>query len=432
MTYPEAVAFLNQLSLFGLHLGLENTRRLAERAGHPEHQLRFLHVAGTNGKGSTCAFLEAMLRESGLRVGLYTSPHLVRFTERIQVDRRPIPELDVARLTARLVPWLAEFPSEDHPTFFEAVTVLALLWFQEQQVDVVVWETGLGGRLDATNIVTPLVSIITTVDRDHEAFLGSTLEAIAREKAGIIKAGVPVVTGVRQPAALEVIQAVACEVGAPLVAVEESRGVPVPGLRGRHQLHNAAVALTALDVVNATLPVDADARQRGLVRAYWPGRFQVTELDGVCWVVDGGHNPAGVETFVETFTAEFPGQHPTLILGLLADKDLVAIGRRVAPLAGAIWVVPVPSVRTAEPTQVVEACRPFARAGTEFRVFGSLIEAMEARQGQGRGGPPTAVLGSLYLVGAALEWLGGMPADPLGTRSLNEYGTGCSRDRQAP
>src|SRR5262245_34200588 len=228
MTYPDAIQFLYDLRLFGTKLGLENTRRLAALAGNPHEQLRFIHVAGTNGKGSTCAMLESIYRASGLRVGLFTSPHLVSFAERIQVNRRLIPEADIARLTdqpASLVKpgWgEREIRSRAHPTFFEVVTLMALLYCAEQQCDLIIWETGLGGRLDATNIVTPLASVITNVQWDHQHWLGDSLAKIAAEKAGIIKPGVPVITATDEPEALAVIEATAKAQSAPLTVLKTS------------------------------------------------------------------------------------------------------------------------------------------------------------------------------------------------------------------
>src|SRR5664280_556175 len=194
MTYAEAVQFLYGLRLFGAKFGLENTVKLAALAGNPQNGLRFIHVAGTNGKGSTCAMLESIYRAAGLRVGLFTSPHLVSFRERIQVNRQLIPESEVIRLVSEIRPLLQQFSADNHPTMFEVVTVMALKFFAEQKCDLVIWETGLGGRLDATNIVTPLVSVITNIAFDHQPWLGDTLGKIAAEKAGIIKPGVPVIT----------------------------------------------------------------------------------------------------------------------------------------------------------------------------------------------------------------------------------------------
>src|SRR5947209_5332365 len=206
MTYPDAIQFLYDLRLFGLKLGLENTFKLAALAGNPQKQLRFIHVAGTNGKGSTCAMLESVYRAAGLRVGLFTSPHLVSFRERIQVSRQYIAEADVVRHVQELRPLFKDFAEDHHPTFFEVVTIMALRYFAEQKCDLVIWETGLGGRLDATNIVTPLASVITNIGIEHSEWLGHTVEKIASEKAGIIKPGVPVITAARAKHGLEVIE----------------------------------------------------------------------------------------------------------------------------------------------------------------------------------------------------------------------------------
>ena len=206
VNYSEAIQFLYGLRLFGAKFGLENTFKLAALAGNPQEKLRFIHVAGTNGKGSTCAMLESIYRAAGLRVGLFTSPHLVSFRERIQVNRQLISENEVVRLVEELQPLLKQFPAGHHPTFFEVVTVMALKFFAEQKCDLVIWETGLGGRLDATNIVTPLASVITNIAFDHQQWLGDTLEKIAAEKAGIIKPGVPAVTATDEPEALAVMR----------------------------------------------------------------------------------------------------------------------------------------------------------------------------------------------------------------------------------
>jgi len=223
MTYAGAIQFLYGLRWFGAKFGLTNTFKLAELAGNPQQRLRFIHVAGTNGKGSTCAMLESIYRAAGLRVGLFTSPHLVAFGERIQVNRRLIPESAVVRLVATMQELLhqgwrsaragtgppepedADGPAEQHPTFFEVVTVMALQYFSAEKCDLVIWETGLGGRLDSTNIVTPLASVITNIQYDHQNYLGETLASIAGEKAGIIKPNIPVITGTDSPEALRVI-----------------------------------------------------------------------------------------------------------------------------------------------------------------------------------------------------------------------------------
>src|SRR3954466_9299082 len=219
MTYADAINFLYGLRWFGTKFGLSNTFKLAALAGNPQHKLRFIHVAGTNGKGSTCAMLESVYRAAGLRVGLFTSPHLVSFRERVQVNRQFISETDVVRLVSAMRESCSEFPlqavsgsakagtpNEDvGPTFFEFVTVMALRYFAEQKCELVIWETGLGGRLDATNIVMPLASVITNIQFDHQQLLGHNLVNIAAEKAGIIKPGIPILTAAAEPEALRVI-----------------------------------------------------------------------------------------------------------------------------------------------------------------------------------------------------------------------------------
>src|ERR1039457_6362956 len=222
MTYADAIRFLYNLRWFGAKFGLDNTFKLAALAGNPQNQLRFIHVAGTNGKGSTCAMLESIYRAAGLRVGFFTSPHLVFFFARVSVNRQLISEKEVVHLVEKIQPLLKQFPADHHPTFFEVVTVMALKFFAEQKCDLVIWETGLGGRLDATNTVTPLASVITNIAFDHQQWLGDTLEKIAAEKAGIIKPGVPVITATEAPEALRMIEKIALQNHARLVVVGQA------------------------------------------------------------------------------------------------------------------------------------------------------------------------------------------------------------------
>src|SRR5437870_3783608 len=272
MTYPDAIQFLYDLRLFGLKLGLVNTFKLAALAGDPQRNLRFIHVAGTNGKGSTCAMLESIYRAAGLRVGLFTSPHLISFGERIQVNRRPVSEREVVRLVLEMQPLLGQFPRDEHPTFFEVATVMALRYFAAQECDLVIWETGLGGRLDATNIVTPLASVITNIQYDHQEWLGARLASIAAEKAGIIKPGVPVITGASKPEALRVIEKIARERRAPLTLVTQAETHVAPldildlPLLGDHQRMNAAVAVATVRALRRQIPMRQKAMRAGLSR----------------------------------------------------------------------------------------------------------------------------------------------------------------------
>lgn len=425
MTYPEAIRFLFGLQMFGARPGLETTRQLAALAGNPQDKLRFIHVAGTNGKGSTCAMLESIYRAAGLRVGLFTSPHLVSFRERLQVNRAPIPAETLARLVGEICVSLKTFPADQHPTMFEVVTVLALRYFVEEKCDVVIWETGLGGRLDATNIVTPLASVITNIALDHQAWLGDTVAKIAAEKAGIIKAGVPVVTTENGSAAFEVIARVARELGAPLNQVTTASSDPQQQpqhLAGAHQQLNAALACATVDVLQAKLPVTRGQIAKGLAQVQWLGRLQrITRPDGRQFLLDGAHNLAGVESLCAALEAgEFGAlahqQPPTMILGMLGDKDWQAMCARLAPLAGRLLLVPVESPRTAPPADLAAACRA-ANPKVEVRSCRNLPEAITAATNDAF----VVIAGSLYLIGAALSLLDPALHQLDDERGLNEW-----------
>lgn len=423
MSYREAIQYLYDLRWFGTKLGLEHTLRLAELAGLPQRRLRFLHVAGTNGKGSTCAMLESIYRAAGLRVGLFTSPHLVSFNERIQVDRRPIAEDDVVRLIGRLQSWIQTFPPDAHPTFFEAVTVMALLYFVERACDLVVWETGLGGRLDATNIVMPLASVITNIQLDHEKWLGTTLPEIAREKAGIIKPGVPVLTATEAPDALAVIAEAARQAPAPLTVATWSdtqrpplADLPLP-LLGDHQRMNAALAVATVRRISDLIPVSDTALRAGLQSVTWAGRLQVVKgPSGQTVLLDGAHNPAGAETLRAAVERYFPGTQPALIIGLLQDKDREAMCRVLAPLAARIYAAPIDSERTATADSVAELCRRHHPAA-EVSVCTSLADAL----GHAERCPFLIVAGSLHFLGEAMELLHVSPSPGNSERALNEW-----------
>ncbi len=424
VTYPAAIQFLYDLQLFGTKLGLENTRRLAALSGDPQNQLRFIHVAGTNGKGSTCAMLESMYRAGGRRVGLFTSPHLVSFRERIQVDREPVTEAGVVRQVAELQALMAGFPPDHSPTFFEVVTLMALRHFVEQRCDLVVWETGMGGRLDATNIVTPLVSVITNIAFDHQQWLGETLARIASEKAGIIKPGVPVVTAADAPEALAVIRAAAAMAGSPLIEVTAADAAQPPvslldlPLLGEHQRLNAALALAVTRVLREALPLEDAAITRGLRELRWAGRLQsIRDAEGRVTLLDGAHNTAGAEALAAALGRHFAGQKPALILGILRDKDWQSMCRILAPLAGSVVLVPVHSNRTATPEELLAACAEGHR-GIRLTACQSLEDALRLTANE----PLRLVAGSLYLVGEALEKLGGT-IRAMDERALNEWGT---------
>ncbi len=419
MTYADAIQILYGLRLFGAKFGLENTVRLAALAGNPQNQLRFIHVAGTNGKGSTCAMLESIYRAAGLRVGLFTSPHLVSFAERIQVNRQRIREADVVRLVTELHARGSEF----RPTFFEFITVMALRYFAEQRCDLVIWETGLGGRLDATNIVTPLATVITNIGIEHSEWLGDTFEKIAAEKAGIVKSGVPLITAAQPGEGLEVIRSVAEEKHAPLTVVESAQTSRPPldriqlPLHGPHQRLNAAAALATVRALAGLIPVDAAAMREGLATVDWPGRMQrVQTVSGQTVLLDGAHNPAGAEALRVALETEFPDAKPTVIFGVFRDKDSASMCRSLAPLAGRLMLTPVHSDRTEDPAKLVSACREVnPRAIVE--VCASLTQALEKTARD----PFVVIAGSLYLVGEAMELLHLAATTSNDEKRLNEW-----------
>ena len=417
MTYPEAIQYLYSLRLFGAKLGLENTFKLAALCGNPQDKLRFIHVAGTNGKGSTCAMLESVYRAAELRVGLFTSPHLVLFRERVQIGREMISESDVVRLVEKLQKLLVQFPKEQHPTFFEVITVMALIFFAERECELVIWETGLGGRLDATNIVTPLASVITNIALDHQQWLGETIEKIAFEKAGIIKPKVPVVTGAEDAEALAVIKRVAAEKNATLTIVTAFDN----SMLDDYQKRNGALVQTVIKVLQKKIPISTEQIAMGLQHFEWPGRLQLIEKpDGRKFLLDGAHNIAGAKVLREAIEKRFGAVEKTLILGIFEDKDWREICRILAPLAERILVVPVASQRTANPEALAEVCRK-ANPSAQIVVCGSLKEALEQSTVTGF----TIITGSLYLAGEALELLG-YYATATNERELNEWGAKAS------
>jgi dihydrofolate synthase/folylpolyglutamate synthase len=448
MTYARAIRFLYSLRWFGAKLGLANSFKLAALAGDPQKRLRFIHVAGTNGKGSTCALLESIYRAAGLRVGLFTSPHLVAFGERIQVNRHVIPARDIGRLVAEMrtlleagwgkpeghsaaaqpavgtqtaAPALA--PAAEHPTFFEVVTVMALHYFVEQECDLVIWETGLGGRLDATNIVTPLISVITNIQYDHQKWLGETLASIAAEKAGIIKPGIPVITATEGEDPLGVIAATARRRNAPLTILspEQMRQPPLDTIQlpllGQHQRMNAAVAVATVRALDSRIPVTEETIRAGLSRVHWAGRLQlVTRPSGQRVLLDGAHNVGGAAILAAAVREYFPAVKPTLVLGILRDKDWPGMCDILAPLAERILLVPVPSERSATPQELAEACRR-GNPRAQITECTSLGDALAATTDAGF----LTIAGSLYLIGEAMELLHLSPAKARNERGLNEW-----------
>ena len=390
MTYEESLGWLYSTQQFGIKLGLDNIRRVLKALGDPHEQLSFLHVAGTNGKGSVCAMLEAILRAADYKTGLYTSPHLIDFRERIRVCGNKIPRAAASRGLENLRRLAASW---DHsPTFFEFATALALQHFAESDCEFVALETGMGGRLDATNAVMPVVSVITPIALDHTRWLGKTVTEVAWEKAGIIKPSVPVVSAPQDPAAAEVIVRRAGELGCSLTFAEAAWDGAELGLRGRHQKRNAALAIASLRA--AGLDISDAAIAQGLRDVRWPGRFQMI---GERFVLDGCHNPHAAQQLLLNWRDLFGTEQADMIFGALSDKDYSTMLEILAPISREVLLVPVRSERAAAPEILASACR------VPHRIFAHAREALEASHGK------TLITGSLFLVGEVLELLGSEP-----------------------
>ncbi|AOS45531.1 Folylpolyglutamate synthase [Lacunisphaera limnophila] len=437
--YAAVKDYLYGLKAGGVKFGIDRMQRLAAALGHPERSYPVIHVAGTNGKGSVSAMLEAIFRAAGWRTGLYTSPHLVRLGERVQVDRQPLTEAEIVAYTRELRPVAERAAAEaadEHATFFEFMTAMAFLQFQRERADVAVIEVGLGGRLDATNVVRPEIAVITSIGLDHCAELGGTLAQIAREKGGIIKPGRPVVIG-RMPAEAEqVLREIATERGAPVHSVRDVFGeaqgnYPVTNLEGDCQRWNAATAtlaarlfierwsaatepganpsgLSSVDLAKAKgrIPPTADDITRGLARVDWPGRWQRLSVGGRALILDASHNPEGAVELDKNLTrlvAE-TGRKPVVVAGALGEFRAKALLEVVLRHAAAVWIV-TPHQNRATPFEDMLGLVPPELRSRVRR--GELAEIFPNPQNctVGQPGDTVVVTGSIYLLGEVLERL---------------------------
>jgi len=388
--YDIAIEWLFATQQRGVKFGLENMQRLLTALDKPQKSLKFIHVAGTNGKGSVCAMLDSLARSAGIRTGLFTSPHLVRFNERIQVNGNPISDDSVASGILRIREAIHE---GEHPTFFEITTALALDYFRAQNVDLVILETGLGGRLDATNVVTPIVSVLTSIDLDHQKLLGNSLTEIALEKAGIIKPGIPVVS-VPQPVQVRrVIEQTAAERSAPVHYVDRPISDLFVGLPGSHQRVNAAAACETL--VHAGFVLTEQARRKGLATVFWPGRFQRVDAR---IVLDGAHNPAASQRLVETWEECVGKERPTIIFGGLQEKDLRKMISLLSKIAARFYIVPVQSNRAAAADEIQSLIPEQVPSSTFTSVTDALLLAQQSTE-------MILITGSLFLIGEVMALL---------------------------
>lgn len=410
-TYDETKEYLYALKNRGSKFSIDRMLRLVAALGHPERNFPVIHVAGTNGKGSVCAMLEALYRSSGYKTGLFTSPHLVHLGERVQVDRKVLDESGIVHYVEALRPVAASLAAEDsdlHPTFFEFLAAMAFLRFATERVDLALIETGLGGRLDATNVVVPELSIITSISFDHMEMLGDTLAKIAGEKAGIIKPGKPVLMGCLPDEAEAVIRAVAAERGCPCHAVRErfdEAALPETNLVGRFQRWNAAVALYATELLAARFPV---ASTQALSTIDWPGRWQKLQVSGRTLILDATHNPEGAEALKENLAqlVAAEGRKPVLVAGTLGKERGRSLMAAVAPYAEVLYLVQPKQDRALTPT-TLESLLPECRT---FSVRHAVVETLFPQDDTitlGMPGDTIVVTGSIYLIGEVLEQLMG-------------------------
>ena len=420
MTYPDSVGYLYTLGneMKTASLGLERISTLLRMLGNPHRAFKSIHVAGTNGKGSTCAMIEAGLRGNRVRTGLYTSPHLVSPVERIRINGQAIDEdlfADAFTYVHREAEsLLAAGQIDAHPSYFETVTAMAFAIFQKHKVDTAVIEVGLGGRLDATNVITPLLSAITSIDFDHEAWLGSSIEAIAAEKAGIIKHKIPVVIGPqRHKAAEEVLVDAALANRCQYALAEASKGqigeidadwsrVMVGGrgvrvwidchLAGEHQVDNAVTATVAL--LNLGYP--AHLVRFGIKQAEWPGRLERVARDPDI-ILDGAHNPAGVRALAAYIRRFFADRKVWIVYATMRDKSVDEIGETLLPAAQEVILTQVDSERALRP----EAMREMFSSHPRLRTAPRLEQALEIVRAEAAPEDVVFITGSLYLVGEA-------------------------------
>jgi dihydrofolate synthase / folylpolyglutamate synthase len=429
MTYRAAVSYLYSLQKHGIKLGLDTMTALVGRLGMPQGRYRNLHIAGTNGKGSTAAMTASMFQAGGYRVGLYTSPHLVEFRERIRIDGRMISESDIGRLT-EVVKGVSE--PDLSPTFFEFTTAMALHYFAESKVDVAVLEVGLGGRFDATNVVSPLVCAITTIALDHQQYLGNTLESVAFEKAGIIKPNVPVITGRLSREAFETIARIAGERNAPLFSL--GRDFEVEGetparfsysgasvryvglscpLLGAHQLENCACALALVDAARQhRLVVREAAIREGLRQVQWEGRLEVVARNPLT-VLDGAHNPAAANAlaeFLRTFRTSNPASRVVLVLAMMRDKDHHGF---VEPFNGLVDDLVLTQVDFKRSATVEELLPVIGTLCTQVRTQARVADALGEANQLARPQDLIYITGSLMLIGEVKAALRGCGLSPL-------------------
>jgi len=406
----DPLSYVFRLEQFGIKFGLHNIRALLARIGNPQQTFRSIHIAGTNGKGSVTAMIDSVLRCAGHHSARYTSPHLIDLSERFAIDGQPVDTADMRQsasvVQAAIEALIGDGTLSGKPTFFEATTAMAFDLFRNAGVEIAVVEVGLGGRLDSTNVIDPIVTAIVSIDFDHQQYLGDTLAAIAGEKAGIIKPNVPVVVGHLPPEAYDVIARVARDRGAALLTTDDIgddlRNAPL-GLRGEHQRENAAVAVRVLETLERLgVAIGRHAIFDGLANVTWPGRLDHRRLpNGREVILDAAHNPAGARALA-SYLRGLGRERPTLVFGAMRDKDVDAMLTALLPEIGRVIVTRPSNARAADPEELASRIRALAPA-LSIDVVASPHDAVQSAT---RHSPLVVVAGSIFLLGDIIQEIG--------------------------
>jgi dihydrofolate synthase/folylpolyglutamate synthase len=417
VSYKESVSWLFGLQKYGIKFGLSKTTNLLKAFGNPHRNQRYIHIAGTNGKGSVGAILESILMQAGLKVGFYTSPHLVSFTERFRINRKLITKDQAAALISEIYEVTSQ---KEPPTFFELTTAMTLIYFFRKDVDVSIIEVGMGGRLDATNVIDPMVSIITNIGLDHQHFLGNTTIDIAKEKGGIIKKEIDLVTAVDQPPVVKLFESLCKKKGAPFWRVgkharyrrlssgllgyyglqDRFRNLTV-GIKGRFQHRNAALALLALEILKRKgVTISDEAIRFGLADPLWPGRLEEVSSHPTI-ILDGAHNPSAMRSLAYSIGRDFDFERLILVVGIMEDKDILNILTEILPLAHKVIYTRPTYYRAANPQYLMDVAKKFGKDG---EVHFPLSKAIERARDLADKKDLVLITGSLFTVGEAKSY----------------------------
>ncbi len=429
ITYAEALGYIYNLNKYGIKLGLNNISYLLFLLGNPHKNLNIIHIGGTNGKGSTAAMISSILQANGFKTGLYTSPHLVDFTERMKINSQNISQEKVCELLERIKPYIEEVSNTagyNHPTFFEVITAMAFLYFYEEKVDFLVLEVGLGGRLDATNVCQPLISVITQIDYDHMDKLGNSLKEIAREKSGIIKSGEIVISSSQYDEAYNEIKKITDERNSPLFSIGKEINYQIKktdikgsifdlkgiyneykdlhvSLIGKHQVDNAATAIAAIEALRIKgLSIPTKAIRDGLEKVRWEGRLEIIQYDPLL-VLDGAHNPNGIKIVRQTLEELFSYNRLILVLAIFSDKDYKKMIQIISPLADLIITTKAENPRATPPQVIAKEAEQYKNK-KKIIVTENITQAINCALSNSKKNDLICITGSLYTVGEAKRY----------------------------